>query len=251
MILYFSATGNSRCVARRLGERLGERVADLRTCGEVRLADGECLGFVFPIHCWGIPPTVAELIRRLSTTGSAAYCFMVATCGDDTGLSAREWAALMAEKGLTADAQFSVQMPNTYVLLPGFDVDSPALEARKLETMPSRVDTIADLVRNRFRGDLTHHGRFALLKSKVIRPGFIKRISDKKFHVDDSCRGCSRCAANCPVGNIEIVDNRPRWKGNCINCLACYHTCSHHAIAYGKATARKGQYNKMLKQNNI
>ena len=62
---------------------------------------------------------------------------MVATCGDDTGLTAREWTALMCEKGLTADAQFSVQMPNTYVLLPGFDVDSPTLEAEKFGAMPT------------------------------------------------------------------------------------------------------------------
>lgn len=248
MILYFSATGNSRCVAERLGERLGERVADLCSCEVVSLGEGESLGFVFPIHGWGVPRTVSECIRRLKLTDKAAYCYMVATCGDDTGLTAREWTALMCEKGLTADAQFSVQMPNTYVLLSGFDVDSPTLEAEKFGAMPARVDAIAERVREHYRGDLTHHGAFAWFKSKVIRPGFVKHMSDKKFFADDTCRGCGRCAANCPLGNIEIVDRRPRWKGNCINCLACYHTCSRHAIAYGKATRSKGQYNKLLKQ---
>ena len=144
MILYFSATGNSRYIAELLAERLQDFAVDIsKSDSEFVLNEGESIGFVFPVHSWGMPKHLRQRISQLrfGNIGNN-YCYLVCTCGDDTGLTAEEWVECVRGIGLVPKAEFSVQMPNTYVLLPGFDVDKKDVEAKKLGQLERAVDEI-------------------------------------------------------------------------------------------------------------
>lgn len=68
MIFYFSGTGNSRWVAERLGELLGESVysiADMLVREDTFTASEDRLGLVFPVYSWGPPAVVLEFIANL------------------------------------------------------------------------------------------------------------------------------------------------------------------------------------------
>lgn len=252
MILYFSATGNSRFVAGELAGRLGgERLADIgaicrgEAAGAFTLGDGERVGFVFPVHSWGMPKGLDRVIASLRFEGAGRhYCYMVCTCGDDTGLVALQWRRSVVACGLLPSASFSVFMPNTYVLLPGFDVDSGRVASRKLRDAPPAVARIAGMVESEREGDFTFRGRMARLKSKVIYPLFMRSVSDRKFRVDASaCASCGKCAAVCPAGNIRLdASGMPHWSGDCLNCLACYHYCPRRCVEFGRRTLGKGRY---------
>lgn len=249
MLLYFSATGNSREVALRLSHCRGdEETIDLVLhdyATPIVVPQGEPLGFVFPVHSWGLPKDFARRLRRLRIdVTSDCYVYMVCTCGDDTGLTAGQWGREMRRMGLSPSAAYSVFMPNTYVLLPGFDVDSTAVRERKLAAVEGEVARISEMVGRRAKGDFTHHGSVAWLKTRVIYPLFMLAMGDRKFRVDEKCRHCGFCGKVCPAGNIVCdADGRPQWlHDGCINCLACYHRCPVKAIAYGHRTSKKGQY---------
>ena len=251
MIAYFSCTGNSRQVARLLARRLGDTAVDLQPlfradCASIHV-DGRLI-LVFPIHSWGLPKGFADFLMRLRIDGRTDYCCMVATCGDDCGLACRQWRKAMSDKHLPADAAYSVQMPNTYVIFPGFDVDSPAVERRKADAAPDAVAAVARRIEAREKGDFTHHGALPWLKTRMIYPSFMRHVDDRAFSVGDACVGCKRCASACPTANITIEEGRPHWHGDCLNCLACYHICPHHAIAFGRRTRGKGQYFNKSKQ---
>ena len=70
----------------------------------------------------------------------------------------------------------------------------------------------------------------------VVSPAFDRKLSET------NCISCGQCAAACPTANITISSHKPQWHGDCLNCLACYHTCPHHAVAFGRRTRGKGQY---------
>lgn len=260
MILYFSATGNSRHIAQLLSKGLNDnKIVDLRTfyhkgsqTDSFLLSDNETICFVFPVHSWGMPKNLATLIGGLrfgNYNKDRNHCALVLTCGDDAGQTARQWKEAVAKCGLEGDAAFSVFMPNTYVLLPGFNIDNRELTAKKLNAAPSLVENITERIKNREKGDFTFHGSFSRLKSKVIYPFFMRYMtSDKPFVCNPkTCIECGKCVKVCPTGNIQLEKTQeglllPHWHGDCMNCLACYHHCPTRSIEYGRSTRKKGTY---------
>lgn len=250
MIFYFSGTGNSRWVAEQLAARLDDRLIAIgdAVVGQrfsYELAEGESLGFVFPTYSWGPAPVVVDFMKRMEIRGyyDNTFVYMVTTCGDDVGLTVELWQEALGEiKGCAA---YSVQMPNTYILLPGFDVDSTEVEEQKKHAAVKQVETIAHhLKRHRHAVDVVE-GSWAWVKSRVVYPWFRRySMTDKKFVVDaDKCTRCGACVNNCPMKNISLqAGETPKWHGNCAMCLGCIHRCPTRAIDYGRATRKKGRY---------
>lgn len=252
MIFYFSGTGNSAWVARQLAEGQHEdliAIADeMNKDREFALKAGEKVGFVFPVYAWGPPEIVIRFVRQLRINGTPGYLFFVCTCGDDTGRTPQVFASAIRRKGWKCMAGYSVTMPNTYVSLPGFDVDPKDVEERKVQTAVSRVRFINGELSARVRMERfdCHEGALPFTKTYVLRPLFKTFLmSPEPFHATDACIGCRKCEKVCPVQNITAKE-RPQWGGNCTQCLACYHVCPVHAVQYGKATQKKGQYQRFL-----
>ena len=250
MVYYFSGTGNSRLVAEGLSELLAEhcgRITDINPCDEE--VKGESIGFVFPVYSWGVAPIMTQFVDRLPLSfweevkrrQMSVWCVM--TCGDEVALAPEMFAKTLSRHAVSLQSVWSVIMPNNYVLLPGFDVDPKDVERRKLEAAPGRIREIARGISQHMRCVDVVRGGSAWLKTKLVYPLFCKwGIFPKKWHSTAACVGCSICAKSCPLKNVEMRDGTPRWGDNCCSCLACYHSCPRHAVAYGKITFSKGQY---------
>lgn len=252
MIFYFSGTGNSEYVARQLADALGERLigmAQAINSGEMhyKLADGEMVGWVFPTYSWGPAPIATAFARKVTIDGfgSHTYSYMVTTCGDDIALSAQMWRAELHRRGMHCQMAMSVQMPNNYILLPGFDVDSKDLESRKRSAAVSRIAQVVQAIERRSTTDDVVKGSMPWLKSRLVYPLFKRyAMSDAGFASQaDVCNHCGLCAKVCPNANIKMsAEGTPQWQGNCAMCLSCIHRCPVRAIQYGNQTQKKGRY---------
>lgn len=128
MILYFSATGNSEHVARRVAAATGDKVMSIERFDaeslRLALAGGPCqLGFVAPVYAWGLPTPMIEFLKTADLSiaagakdGGRPYTFYVSTYGSTTGQSAKFARDLLRERGLELDAAMSVKMPDTWRL---------------------------------------------------------------------------------------------------------------------------------------
>jgi len=252
MIFCFSGTGNSRYVAEGLSRLLGMDVINITRSSFERaqtipVADRLTV-WVFPIHSWGVPDFVVRFVKRVASGCGLPYggChYMVCTCGDDIGLAHLQWRRLMLEKGWDPVAAYSVRMPNTYVVLPGFDVDKPDVARRKLDEAHGRIEEIARAISAGSVDDDVTEGGFPWIKSRIIYPYFMKRmISPRPFMaMPGRCVGCGRCVSACPLGNIHLDGSRrPVWGADCTLCLGCYHVCPEQAVQYGRRTVSKGRY---------
>lgn len=254
MIFYFSGCGNSALVAKELAAHLNDDA--LIRIGATPSMDGydssaqSRIIWVFPVYSWGVPPIVLKWIKTVKLTHTSAQAtpnFMVATCGDDAGYTDRIWRKAISGRGWRASSAYTVQMPNTYVSLPGFDVDKPEISSEKIS---KSYGTIAEISRRIIDSDTAPrlddgvtHGSMPWIKSYVIRPFFMKFLTNPhRFRSTKECNGCGICARKCPMGNIRIHNHRPEWGTECAMCLGCYHRCPKHAITYGSATKNKGQY---------
>lgn len=252
MIFYFSGTGNSHHVAQRLASHLNE---ELHGVGNALISKHfhhalqpmERLGFVFPTYSWGPAPVVLDFIEGLKMAGYAesTFTFMVTTCGDDVGCSVGIFKKTVQCKSWHLDAAYSVQMPNNYVCMKGFDVDIESVRLEKLQAATARIEQIAQNIAEGRKAVDVVTGTWKRVKSHVIRPYFLRHaMSDRKFHTEsDKCTHCGTCARLCPMHNISLNSaQEPVWQGHCAMCLRCLHHCPTRAIQYGNATQDKGRY---------
>lgn len=247
MIYYYSATGNTHYAANFLGEVLNETAVNIleTVAFDKTEHEQETLGIMFPIYCWGIPPVVKAFIESLENKISPdTYIWSICTCGDEAGTAMRTLDKMFERKcNRKFNLLASLQMPNTYVLLPGFDVDAPEVEKRKLDEAPGRLLQLCALIKSRKNGiyDVVQ-GSFPFLRSMLF-PVFEKwGINTGWWRVSQECISCGKCAGICPARNITMIDGYPSWGRNCFSCCACFHICPKKAIAYGKITKNKSQY---------
>ena len=277
MVFYFTGTGNSLWVADQLANMLGEPLVSI--AGELRKTDDplvyalretEPVLFVYPVHSWGPAVPVLRFISRLKFTGYTGQpIYSVCTCGDECGYTDRRIRKALAARDLSLTAAYSVRMPNNYILLPGFSVDSPKVEKEKLEEAPARVAAILDRLKKEskehglqsdvrqpevpaMQSDLSggkevsfyHTGSIPFVKSYLIYPLFTNfAIGKNAFYATDACISCGLCARVCPTGTITLsASGRPQWADTCVQCVACIHRCPVRAIEYGKETQKKGRY---------
>ena len=246
MILCYSGCGNSRFVADELARLTSDRVEDMDLMApspSVTLAVGEPLGIVCPVYAWRVPRVVEAHIEKLHTDAVPSYCYLVCSCGDNAGSTDSFFARLLSLKGWHLDAAFTVIMPETYVNLKAFKLDTPEKAKAKTETTRKRLPSIANHINLRHKVTDMVRGAVPRLKSGIVNSLFyMLLITDKRFVVHDSCIGCGICQQHCPLHNITLHDGRPQWHGNCTNCMSCYHRCPQNAIHFGTVTENKGQY---------
>ena len=269
MIFYFSGTGNSRWAAKLLGQCLNERIVSMNKTAETNtkivLTNDEVVGFVFPVYGWRVPRIVSDFMRTLEfhkgdlQNKKGHYTFCLLTAGDTIGRTmerfARELKEVKSETTLELNAVESVIMPESYVGLPGMDVDKPEKELEKIKSAEKAIVRFASIVKGRELSQDNFPLGWKDLERGPI-PDFFSGpvggiftrylITDKPFKVDrKKCIRCGICAEVCPVEDIEGGKGRePKWKhnGKCLTCFACYHHCPSHAIEYGNRTKHKGQY---------
>lgn len=248
MILWYSGCGNSRFIAESLAKRLGNQElkfipdAERENCRNPE--HGGILGIVFPVYAWSVPNLVSDYLRKLRLEHKPDYVFAACTCGDNTGHTVRVLSKDLAKAGLQLDAFFVFQMPNTYINLKGFHLDSPELANSKIEASVKQLDQTVELIEKRAKGDYNKLlGNSPWLKTYIVKPLFYALlITDSKFRVSQECNGCGLCAKNCPLKNITMENGHPHWNGHCTQCNSCYHRCPKNAISFGKITNGMGQY---------
>lgn len=248
MLFYFSGCGNSRHAAEVLAQGLNDSLVFIPEAAregqyDYALAEDERLGFVFPVYSWAPPRLVLDFVRQLQLASKPNYVYFACTCGDECGQTEKIFRQALSEKGWELSACFSLTMPETYVGMAGFKLDTAEKAKQKITETDAKLDRNIPRLANREHFSEITIGRFAWLKSGLINKSFNKyALIASKYHSTENCIGCGECVNVCPLKNITLENNRPVWDDHCTMCMACYHHCPVNAIQYGKATVGKGQY---------
>lgn len=248
MIFYFTGTGNSLWVAKTLEKAFNEPLISIAESLQQEnkeisftLREDEKIFFVYPVHSWGPAVLVTKFISRLKLeryTNQPIYS--ICTCGDECGYTTDILQKHLNKKGLTLTASHSIQMPNNYILMKGFDVDTKEVENKKLQQAPETMDSIIHQIDK----EIYHTGSKPFLKSRFVYPLFTTfAVGHNSFHaMKDICTSCGLCAHICPTGSITMEEGTPEWNNTCVQCTACIHRCPARAIEYGNETWKKGRY---------
>jgi len=243
MIYFFSGTGNSKYIAERIANTIGDKAVSIEVAErKVQLNEDEALGFVAYTAWFQIPPLMREFINNLEVgMSSKNYVYYVASYGSTPGFHGEDARRTLAGKGIILDASYSVKQPDTWT--PIFDLSNPAAVARTNEEAEKQITAVIAHIQSHNKGNHTDRRWPYFIKPFTARL-LARECQTKHFYVEDTCIGCGLCAKKCPVQAIEIKDKRPVWtKPECTLCFRCLHHCPNFAIQYGNGkTKQHGQY---------
>ncbi len=248
MVLYFSATGNSKYCAEKIANATQDNLFSLNDAmkygqAEIDMGGDSQLIIVSPVYDMGMSWAVKEYLETVDFKNVPEVCYICAvfTCGKSCGIAADEIREVMQQKGLSLNAAFAVCMPDTYI--PMFPLASKEKQQEILTKAEDTLSAVISKIQNR-ASVIEMPPAAPKPMAKLIRKINIpKQKKTDHFWVKDSCIGCGLCEQVCPMNIIQIREGKPVWtKDGCACCLGCIHRCLVQAIQYGKRTEKTGRY---------
>lgn len=238
MVIYYSATGNSKHVAIKLHEAFQGKLVDVCNFEEPAtfyLEDGETL-FLVTFNCfWGISNHMESFLQK-SGFNNVSKIVVIITCGGYLGGGDASIEKLFLEKELPKTTVYALAMVTNYSIL--HDIPSLEIQKRKLIHAEKALSKIIQGTKKPYRSSW-------LIRRLTpnIHARYEKARITSLFTVSRSCIRCGLCVKNCPVHAIETKENKPFWVSpKCDNCLRCLHHCPVAAINYGDSTRNRLRY---------
>jgi ferredoxin len=240
VLYWFSGTGNTLWLARRLSARLEELGNSAALRDITQGADHgpeDTLVFCFPVYSFGMPRIMGDFVAGLKGSNPVAIlCTMGGGAGGTVSVAARALAGL----GFRVMGGKAVLMPNNYT---AGRVPKPE-STERLNAEAQKV--VADFAQALHQGGAEFRvGSLAGRVSGFANRMFLKSLGAiaKGFSVSPACNGCNVCRRVCPTENITMRGGEPVWGRNCEQCLRCLHLCPENAVSLmGTAKRRRPQY---------
>lgn len=244
MILFFSGTGNSEYVAKRIAKAIGEPSVNL--FGKIRNNDYSTLSsdtpwiIVTPTYAWRIPTILQDWIEHTTLNGNKKIYFVM-TCGGSNGNADKYLAKLCHFKQMEYQGCLPIIMPENYIAL--FSVPEKAEALQIIEKAETKINPAVRYLNEHKpfpKPEITLQDK---LNSGIINDLYYPLlVHAKKFYATEQCISCGKCADVCPLKNIRQENGRPTWGKQCTHCMACICQCPKEAIEYGKHTKGKIRY---------
>ena len=106
VICWYSVSGNSFAVAKRLAEKI-QNAELVRITGETVVPAAARVGIIFPVHAFGAPSAVKRFVRALT----AKDVFAVATCSVTAGAALKGIRQVLRLNDISPAAEYGVKMP--------------------------------------------------------------------------------------------------------------------------------------------
>ncbi len=122
-VYYYSGTGNSLWTAKTIAENF-ENSKIINMTNEFIEESSEIVGFVFPVHMWGLPHRVIDFVNKLNLGGSTFY-FAVAVNAGQVSRTLIQLKKLLKKRGAVLSLGYDIKLSSNYIPWggPGSDED--------------------------------------------------------------------------------------------------------------------------------
>lgn len=239
MIIWFSGSGNSLAIARKIAQRTGDKLMPLHEAVRTDLSAEESIGLVYPTYWLDAPLAIRALVPKLQLPKDA-YTYIVITCGAQTNNAVWTVRQILKKKGIRLDYCHKIRVPDSSAIAFGRD---PNEQAWKFEKYAPRLERIIADISAKKKG--LHFSGFDPMGAILNSPSIARksyRLTQPAVNTG-KCIGCGICQKLCPQGNIALTEKKAHIGEDCTLCLACLHNCQQQAVEIsGKPTRKEHQY---------
>ena len=240
-IFYFSSTGNSLYIAKRIGASFSESVFFIPHYqgGFDQFQD---IVIVSPVYSFGLPKHVYDFLITLPKTPAV---YVVLNYGDMMGGADYYTYQLAKKHEVNIRAVYAVKMPENFTLT----FSTPQLYNRMiLKSAEKKTERLIDRIKSK--------QEHLPSKKKTNEAAYEKNKANwhllaADFNVKDNCTKCKKCIRICPVDNIALIEDKIRFSDKCVACLGCYHRCPQKAIVYKNKHKKDRYMNPYIEESEI
>lgn len=246
LIFYFTGTGNSLKISKDIAAIIGDcKVSSIFDYNGNEILDNyERIGFVCPVYGLSIPNIAYKFISNISLP-KGKYYFCIVTYADNPFASINVISKLLNKKNIKLNNAFIVKMVNNYFAIDNKPKDYDEI----LKEAQIQINNIGKKIKNVENKNISKCHPFTILS---ILGNKMYRFLDKYFTVSEECTGCGDCIKICPVKNITMENNKPKFNNNCELCVLCFHSCPKKAIDFfNEKKNRKRHINPEIKWEEI
>lgn len=223
IILYFSSTGNSLYVAKKIGGKI-QSIPERIEKGKYQIKD-DSIGIVFPIYGLCIPPYVEAYIKKMEA--ECDYLFAIATYGFFPGAVCGQLKELALKNNRHFDYVNRLKMGENCITFA--DMAKQQGDSGKQQKEIQRILEDIRTRRKFIRRDSLFKKIMTVQHKKAYEYPTGTGITDK-VSINENCAGCGICVRVCPMGNIRLENGRPFYGTDCISCGGCIQNCPKNAI---------------------
>lgn len=229
IVYFFSGTGNSLAVVKKIEVTGAEAKAIPVALKENKVCDAEKVGFVFPVYYLGMPKCVHEFMESLSIS-NANYIYVVCTMGwNMRGGVIKQMRGYLQKKNLKLNMGYYLHMPmNDFTYA---NVHNEIKQKKILSKFDKGIEKVLELIKDQ-KNYFSHEPVKMLVEKQNGQFCSECNTNDQKFTITKDCISCGICEKVCPVGNIVLQEGKPTWKHSCQMCFGCFHFCPQKAICY-------------------
>lgn len=247
MVLYFSATGNSKFAASYIASGLNDTLVDLlpfiKSNKPMTVNSDAPIIICLPVSVCSMPVYVRHYLKKITCTPGQLVYFVFTNGGYD-GISPLDGYLFARKQKLNYKGSFSLKMPRNYTISTHYKLNSPEETNAIIDQAKKELDRILTIIKEKKKAYHRHIFLFEYLITIPFVPIYTKfGFSAKPFYADDNCIGCGLCVRKCPLNVIELVNHKPVWNADsCSHCMSCINNCPKRAIEYGTVTENLDRY---------
>lgn len=246
IIFYFTGTGNSLKIAKDIANIIGDckLISIVTYNGNEELNNYDKIGFICPIYGFAIPNYVHKFISNINLPKNKYY-FCIVNYADYHFQSITAINKLFIKKDIRLNSAYNIKMYNNYH---GLNETEENIE-KILEDAQTQIFKIGQKIKNMENIKVKRGHPFNIFSSFGNR---MYKFLDKHFTISTNCSGCGNCSKLCPVKNISMENNIPKFHNNCELCVLCIHSCPNRAIDFfNRKQNRRRFLNREVKWEEI
>lgn len=280
IVYYFSGTGNSLAIAKKLAEKLKCKIYPINELSnEANTQINRKIVVVFPVYlsqAYGIPIIIKdnlELLKNINNKIVIGIC----TCGGFKLVNAVP-ALCNLRKVIKSNKigyfdGYSIKLPMNNLEYP-----SPFIDQDQQKMFFYSEKEIDGIYRNLLNGKQSIKFFFQIIFNFFMKPLYVLlgniyanhvfkmaklpknkknsylesvHLTDRSIEINQNCNGCGVCVKVCPANNIELKNNKPIFLSKCEMCMACDEWCPNNSIHHWCRTKRLKYHHPEITINDM